>query len=67
MPLQTIREFRKEVQASDPTVRRWIRDGVIPIYRVRHFIRIDRDAALEALKNFKRPKRRKNKELVNAQ
>jgi excisionase family DNA binding protein len=53
--LLTIREFAQALKASIPTVRGWIDRGVIPVYHVRHFIRIDRDAALKALADWKKP------------
>ena len=57
--LQTVKQFAQEVQACDGTVRNRIKDGVIPVYHINRFIRIDRQAALEALQNFKRPRKRK--------
>jgi hypothetical protein len=57
--LDTVKQFAQEVRACDGTVRNWIKDGVIPVYHVNRFIRIDRQAALEALQNFKRPRKRK--------
>jgi hypothetical protein len=57
--LDTVKQFAQEVRACDGTVRNWIKDGVIPVYHINRFIRIDRQAALEALQNFKRPRKRK--------
>jgi excisionase family DNA binding protein len=59
--LLTVKQFAEEMQASDGTIRNWIRMGIIPVYHVRYVIRIDREAALEALQNFKRPRKRKAK------
>jgi excisionase family DNA binding protein len=49
----TIREFANAVKVGIPTVRRWINDGLIPIFRAGYVIRIDKQSALEALSNRK--------------
>jgi excisionase family DNA binding protein len=47
--LATVREFAQLVRASEGTVYNWVRAGVIPVWKVRHYIRIPRAAALEVL------------------
>lgn len=62
--LLTVKQFAAYMQAHDNTVRNWIESGLIPVYHVNRFIRIDREAALEALRNYN-PRRSKKRIVVS--
>jgi excisionase family DNA binding protein len=50
--LQTIEEFAGETKASVNTVRTWLSKGIIPCIRVGYIIRIEREEALAALREY---------------
>jgi excisionase family DNA binding protein len=52
--LLTVKEFAEETRTSASTVRSWIGRGIIPYWQVGHVIRIEKQAALNAIKNFGR-------------